>query len=919
MRKNIIVFLLFIFLAAIAYRIVIITPGLVGHNWDWNIPYFPEYLQNTVKLSFYTWRNLSFGQSNILYLPQGPVVNIFMLPGFFGITGDYIAKIFILLSSILSGYFMFLLLKDILAGENHKKIEFPAFIGGLFYAFSPFLFAELISGAFTQILSYAFAPLALYFLRKTLLRRTAINLFASVILISVLTTSLQILIFVSGLIFIYGLFQENKKRYYLNFFIIYLVYFLFNFYWIAPTLIGIKSEMNYDVLKPEFTSFDNVNFAVPSLREIFVGTGYFHPLFTDSIPNKILPLWYVFTYFLMSAIMLINFFTKKSKESLFWLTVFMISLVFATGGKEPLGNVVIWLYQNFPLMSLFRSAQHFIILPTLAISVLIAFASAKLPKYFWLISIFIWVFPFFTTGDVGRKVLSEKATNHFDIYNLSPDYKDTFYYLFSQNKDFRVLYLPMAGSVTYLANQYQSSGQGGDPLVAYSPFDTVNTDISFYGRAQGYAKVLEDALCKREDHLSVKRFIDLGGFKYILLRGDVTASFSLCKYGWNISTIAEYLSQIPNLKIIKDYSDIKLYENTSALSLIYPSNYLINSDNTAQSLYSAVSLNKINSDQLLVNSGGSSWISQLENKPDLDESHQIDQNIFDFSVPSNDKYELWQKNNDLGWNLDKVLNLNPGTNHLQVPPPFKNNLIGNQPEAIVLETDKESRSKVFSFEVDHPLTLQISFDYLTNADGMKDGLPPRYAIYQDTDEIINGGKSPRLSSWLIKDTIWRQSKATITLNQFTKKVDLVLFADKPNVGKTAISYKNIRVEEVFKNPVVVTSIKQKNISDKKLPSVIWKKINPTKYLVDIRNASDPFYLTFLDSYDAKWEAKINRQLQNHFMANSFANAWEINRKGDYQIVLEYWPQKIFIVASLFSGGIFALTIIYLIFIKLRHK
>jgi hypothetical protein len=96
-------------------------------------------------------------------------------------------------------------------------------------------------------------------------------------------------------------------------------------------------------------------------------------------------------------------------------------------------------------------------------------------------------------------------------------------------------------------------------------------------------------------------------------------------------------------------------------------------------------------------------------------------------------------------------------------------------------------------------------------------------------------------------------------------------------------------------------------------SLTYEKADPTKYIVHI-NASKPFFLVFSESYHKDWVAYVNgEQLPNdqHFMANGYANAWYINKTGSYEIVLEFWPQRLFYIGATISIVTFFFCTLYL--------
>jgi hypothetical protein len=103
-------------------------------------------------------------------------------------------------------------------------------------------------------------------------------------------------------------------------------------------------------------------------------------------------------------------------------------------------------------------------------------------------------------------------------------------------------------------------------------------------------------------------------------------------------------------------------------------------------------------------------------------------------------------------------------------------------------------------------------------------------------------------------------------------------------------------------------------SGAKGPAIVYEKLNPTKYVAHITNASEPFFLVFSESYHKDWVAYVNgEQLPDdqHFMANGYANAWYINKTGTYTITLEFWPQKLFYVGSTISITTLTLCMLYI--------
>ena len=75
-------------------------------------------------------------------------------------------------------------------------------------------------------------------------------------------------------------------------------------------------------------------------------------------------------------------------------------------------------------------------------------------------------------------------------------------------------------------------------------------------------------------------------------------------------------------------------------------------------------------------------------------------------------------------------------------------------------------------------------------------------------------------------------------------------------------------------------------------SINFKEINPTKYIVNIKNANQPFIMSFKQSFNLNWKIYINNIESNdpHFTADMYYNGWLITQGGNYTITIVFGPQ-----------------------------
>jgi len=572
-------------------------PGTLGHNWDWSIPILPSQLKYLSNISSFIWNDCSLGADRLwggtCFLLNKMIGSL----GYVGIGGDFISKGLVVLVIILSALGMYALLMNILeedTGVNSGLARYGAFIGGLFYGFSPYLFNELIGGANTQFFTYALFPFAVLFYRQYVIKGGAGNFILLLVSLSLISMSLQRLILLIVLLGFYTVFVlPPRKVLWKRLFALGVFYLLLNLYWIVPLVIEMKSFSLISGLKEFGYVQRNIKEAVPSLTQIFVGTGYFRPFFTLVI--KYYRVWTLIVYLFVAIVLYSVIRFARNKRTLFWSAGLLVSIIFATGGKPPLGGFILWLYREFPVMNLFRTPQHFIILPIFFLAIIlgegIIYISQLLDRIFKvnlrrlvyvgaIIGIMFWLNPFFIHGDLGTNILKRnfRGGNYIDNYRLSPGY-ETAGRLFAKEKNVgRLLPLPMAGSPYYRRAKYQSEGQGGDPFIISSPMPCITSDLSV-GLAKAFSGLMERAATDASQSKSLYWLSRITGVRYIFLRKDVVPNFGHYVRKWNWQKAMNLLSVLENRdKIEKVYSAdyVEIYKLCDPLPLVYiPDNVYI--------------------------------------------------------------------------------------------------------------------------------------------------------------------------------------------------------------------------------------------------------------------------------------------------------------------------------------------------------
>ncbi|MBM3205546.1 DUF3367 domain-containing protein [Candidatus Shapirobacteria bacterium] len=203
---------------------------------------------------------------------------------------------------------------------------------------------------------------------------------------------------------------------------------------------------------------------------------------------------------------------------------------------------------------------------------------------------------------------------------------------------------------------------------------------------------------------------------------------------------------------------------------------------------------------------------------------------------------------------------------------------GNQPYFGVWENDTESNLPDFNFQKINPRWGTADPQTL-------------FSVLQD----------------LPPDKNWRHYEFIIKPQDSTQSLGLAFFSLQLKVGKTVNLYDDVRVERIFTKPILLKGPLLKEA--KNLPNIQFTKLRPTKYQVDVKNATEPYFLVFSESYHPGWQASVEGE---HLMINGFANGWFIKKTGDYQIILDFRPQKIYYISMSISVLAFLTAMIFLL-------
>lgn len=143
----------------------------------------------------------------------------------------------------------------------------------------------------------------------------------------------------------------------------------------------------------------------------------------------------------------------------------------------------------------------------------------------------------------------------------------------------------------------------------------------------------------------------------------------------------------------------------------------------------------------------------------------------------------------------------------------------------------------------------VSFEYFTNGDDI--GLQIYDNLEEQKDASSVNQKHYVYSRRILNSTDWKTSQSIFT-SVSTSKVGFINLFKEFGKSDGTIQIRNLRVQIVPDQIIMAKKIIQNTKSQSLAPLITFSKINPTKYVIKVHNAFNPYYLIFLDNYNDSW-------------------------------------------------------------------
>lgn len=228
----------------------------------------------------------------------------------------------------------------------------------------------------------------------------------------------------------------------------------------------------------------------------------------------------------------------------------------------------------------------------------------------------------------------------------------------------------------------------------------------------------------------------------------------------------------------------------------------------------------------------------------------------------------------------------------------------------------------------------ISFDYLTFGNDFNLRIFDRQIRGEKKIETVG-------TTYLVRNLNsgqWKTHQIILTSDPNSVSAFIQITGNNEKI-KSSLKIKNLSVNQIIDPKIFFKKVQPQTINEKKLPQIVFEKINPTKYSIQVKNAHDSYVLVFLDGFSSKWKLFLSDTAtqmaldssyfngdvnegkhknifldvktfetwgkkpigeKQHFSVNGYANGWQIESsdvqdKSDYTLILEMTAQKYFYV------------------------
>lgn len=521
---------------------------VMGHNWDWNFPGTNSLLDRIDIFSRYVWKRQDLGIPAYMTTVFTPATLLLRLLNLFLPVKWVIFSV--LLGVTATAFFGFKRLLDFLTRPFAGN-----YLPATLYAFSPFLFADIIGGSWVQWVSYAFFPVYFRAVAQFVRNRTWTSLLGAAVSATFVLISTQNFVLINFFIICYLGWLVLRRDLPLHVAMRRLgalagILVAVNLYWIMIQGHAVRELWKTVVLDPaQFGGWAAHAGSKQTLFHILSLTGYWdRNLSFFALP---LALRMVFLVAVASGWMAIIYYLFTERRShvapgLFWASVLLALILLVKGNNPPFGEFTMDTFRSVTVLRMFRTPQNLMRVPAFLTPLLLALAlqflydsarRKKLVMVFFGAIVAFWSSGWWYTGDFGARALLAQNRDHLDYYRLAPDIKKIYNQNVRDPLEQRVLFVPTVYSPRYLQSSYQRDAQGGIPEYDLLKHPTFSAERGH----SPLADLIDRALCQDAPSFPAT-FLAFFNVKQVIERFDILPEHTACREKWVQDRVTETLN-----------------------------------------------------------------------------------------------------------------------------------------------------------------------------------------------------------------------------------------------------------------------------------------------------------------------------------------------------------------------------------------
>ncbi|MDP2684904.1 MAG: hypothetical protein Q8P20_07775 [bacterium] len=759
-------------------------------------------------------------------------------------------------------------------------------IGATFFILNSFFLLMFDGGQFSLNLVYITLPFVLLSfmnLLKTAKWKERVKFSLMVLLVSILDIRVVfLLLIILGIYLIFKISYKLLPNLLTSFVFTVFILIGFHAYWIFPSILSKTPSLplTYDRLSQvNFLSFSSIG------HSIFLQ----QPHWYKNIFGQINHLQFEFIV-IPILVFLAPILVKKNRMVGFWLMIALIGIFLSKGSQDPFGGIYLWLFGHFPGFSLFRDPVKFYFLTALAYSVLIGFtinAVSKLKFAGKVANFGIKVFPYliflyllfmvcpiylgWMTGMISKPI----------YFN---EYKQLSNILKANHKFSRILWVPSQAPLGY-------SSLDHPPIQASNLTNKRPFAIGTKGTYELFSFLREAPY--------MGEIFDVAGIGYIAYppldprRDDMhpdnikyyyTFSDQLSKRSW-LTKITD--SPVPLFKVSQHQDRFFITPNIW---------WVIGSDNLYNGATKSAKL-KLSQNALIFSEEYPGFSQRLDELPEakivLNNKTNIDlaaNFISSSSVIFPATTLNFDPNKISGWWKREAADLISWRVFLKEKYGIDNQDFDLGGGWAVGEGSLKLKVKSEKLKVNQILLARV-------LESTRSGV---LKFSQNGQEVgsINTKKEGNNVRWFEVGKLISHDNLTISSGGDINVVNALAILDKDEWTNYQEKAKMLQGR--------IVSFDEKNAQNDNNSKITYRKVNPTKYIVNVSNLTNSSFLVFSQNYDGLW--KINGQ--GALPVYSLLNGFKIEKDGEYTV--EFEAQKFvfpgLIISGLTLGG---LVLLYL--------